>query len=172
MTYSDFAIGELKKRLLEKSMKPSTPKKCAGDMLEAYEVIVQLEKEISRLRKEKETMTLYEILDKTLCYQEVWIYENNAYDQNMPIFKGEVEDARGDTERTWNYLMCEVDHFECNTGILLVLVKTEHYNSRMEERYFHSEKWGNEKEKRPWRHSAEIAEELRDTLKKNQKKDV
>lgn len=69
-------------------------------------------------------------------------------------------------------LLCGVDHFECSTGILIILVKTEHYEKRMEDHYLFSEKWGEEKNKRPWRHSAEIAEELRDTLKNNQKKDV
>lgn len=111
-------------------------------------------------------MTLYEMLDKTLFNQIVWIYETNAYDQNMPIFKGVVEGARGDTERIWNYLMCEVDHYECNTGILLIKVKNEHYKSRMEEHYLFSEKWGVEKEKRPWRHSSEIDRELWDTARK------
>lgn len=43
MIYSDFAIEQLKQRLLEKSMKDSTPKKYAGDMFEAYEVIRQLQ---------------------------------------------------------------------------------------------------------------------------------
>ena len=53
MEYSEFAINRLKERLVEKSMRPSTPKKFAGDMLEAYEVIVQLEKTITKLGKDK-----------------------------------------------------------------------------------------------------------------------
>lgn len=34
-------------------------------------------------------MTLYEMLDVTFYYQPVWIYETNAYGQNMPLFKGD-----------------------------------------------------------------------------------
>lgn len=45
MKYSEFAIQQLKERLLELSMKDSTPKKYAGPMFEAYEVIRQLQKE-------------------------------------------------------------------------------------------------------------------------------
>lgn len=109
-------------------------------------------------------MTLYEMLDVTLYHQNVWIYETNVYDQNMLIYQGTVEGARGDTEKVWNYLMCKVNHYEYNTGILLIKVKTNHFNSRMEDHYFLSEKWGQEKEKRPWRHSAEIDRELREAM--------
>ena len=111
-------------------------------------------------------MTLYEMLDKTLYYQTVWIYEINAYDQNMPIFKGIVEEARRNTDRVWDYLMCEVDHYECNTGILLIKVKNVHFESKMDEHYMFSEKWGSEKESRPWRYSCEINRELCDVTKK------
>ena len=34
-------------------------------------------------------MVLYEMLDKAKYYQKVWIFKTNAYDQNMPIFKGD-----------------------------------------------------------------------------------
>ena len=51
MTYSDFAIEELKKRLLEKVMRSSTPKKYAGDMFEAAEVIAQLQAALTDMRK-------------------------------------------------------------------------------------------------------------------------
>lgn len=44
MKYSDFAIRHLKDRLLEKAQRKTTPLKIAGDMLEAAEVISQLEK--------------------------------------------------------------------------------------------------------------------------------
>lgn len=105
-------------------------------------------------------MLLYEMLDVTLYYQEVWIYENNVYDQNMPIFKGTVYEARGDVDIVWSYLMCEVELYQCNTGILLIKVKTDNYEKRMEELYSSSGKWGREKEERPWRHSIEIDKEL------------
>lgn len=53
MIYSDFAIEQLKSRLAEKAMKASTPKKFAGDMLEALEVINQLQAECVRLGEKK-----------------------------------------------------------------------------------------------------------------------
>ena len=105
-------------------------------------------------------MTLYEMLDNTLFYQEVWIYETNCYDQNMPLFKGTVQEARGDTEKVWDYLMCTVAHYECDTGILLIKVKNEHYQEKLESHYMFSDKWGVEENKRPWKHSSEISKEL------------
>lgn len=109
-------------------------------------------------------MILYEMLNLTIYNQEVWIYETNVYDQHMPVFKGTVEDARGDSDGggVWDYLMHEVDMYECNAGILIINVKANGYEDRMEEHYFNSDKWGKEKEKRPWRYSIEIAEELRE----------
>ena len=49
IVYSDFSIEQLKQRLFLKDMKNSTPKKYAGDMLEAAEVIQQLQAKIKRL---------------------------------------------------------------------------------------------------------------------------
>lgn len=108
-------------------------------------------------------MTLWDMLDKTMYYQKVWIFETNAYDQNMPLFKGTVQDARQDTDRVWDYLMCEVYHYECANGILDIRVRDEHYSERLEGHYVFSfsDRWGEEKEKRPWRHSAEIDAEKR-----------
>ena len=108
-------------------------------------------------------MTLYEMLDCTLYYQQVWIYDHNTYDQNMPLFKGGVDEARYDY-RVWDYLLCKVDHYECNTGILLIYVKDEYYEKRFEEgNYTHaSQRWGRDKDKRPWRYSAEVHDEMQD----------
>ena len=108
-------------------------------------------------------MTLYEMLDKTLYFQTVWIFEHNTYDQNMPLFKGSVSDARSDTENVWNYLMCEVDHYECINGILDIRVRDEYYEMRFEEGNYtlSSEHWGRERCKRPWLHSSEIESDKR-----------
>ena len=51
MKYNQYAIESLKDKLIELSMKSSTPKKYAANMFEAYEVIKQLQREI----KDKET---------------------------------------------------------------------------------------------------------------------
>lgn len=90
-------------------------------------------------------MTLYEMLDSTLYYQAVLIYVTNIYDQNMPIFQGDVQSARGDIENVWDYLMCKVDFYDCNTGILIIKVRDEYYEDRMESHYLHSEEWGDQK---------------------------
>ncbi|MBQ8382033.1 MAG: hypothetical protein IJX47_02380 [Clostridia bacterium] len=50
--YTDSAIERLKLRLVEKAMKDSMPKKYAGDMLEAAEVIVQLQKQYKALTQD------------------------------------------------------------------------------------------------------------------------
>ena len=49
MIYTDFSTEQLKQRLFLKAMNNSTPKKYAGDMLEAAEVIQQLQAKIKRL---------------------------------------------------------------------------------------------------------------------------
>lgn len=105
-------------------------------------------------------MTLYEMLDVTLYCQEVWIYENNIYDQNMPLFSGTVEDARLD-ERVWDYLMAKVNHYECDTGILVIKVQNEHYEELLEKHYLGSDKWGMKESERPWKYSAEIDKALK-----------
>ena len=49
MVYSEFSIEQRKQRLFLNAMKKSTPKTYAGDMLEAAEVIQQLQAKIKRL---------------------------------------------------------------------------------------------------------------------------
>ena len=106
-------------------------------------------------------MTLYEMLDRAMAYQEVWIFEYNAYDQNMPLFKGKVNDARIDPElRVWDFLMCEVEFFDCSHGILDIRVRDKNYDSRLEDHYHFADKWDRYyKSTRPWRFSIEISEE-------------
>lgn len=114
-------------------------------------------------------MTLWDMLDKTKYYQMVWIFETNAYDQNMPLFKGTVQDARQDTDRVWDYLMCEVETYDCDCGLLDIRVRDKYYNERLESHYtIASEHWGDRKEKRPWRHSCEIEMEKRGLKNGNQ----
>ena len=54
MVYSDFAIENLKERLLSKSMNDRCPKKYAADLYESYEVIRQLQKQIRELQEKAE----------------------------------------------------------------------------------------------------------------------
>ena len=63
------------------------------------------------------------MLDKAMAHQKVWIFENNAYDQNMPLFQGTVNNARIEPElRVWDFLMCEVEFYDCSHGILDIRV--------------------------------------------------
>lgn len=101
-------------------------------------------------------MTLWDMLDKTKYYQKVWIFETNAYDQNMPIFKGTVDEARRDADIVWDYLMAEVEIYDCEGGILDIRVRTQYYDDRFEDRYFYSDRWGKSIDERPWRWSEEI----------------
>lgn len=101
-------------------------------------------------------MTLWDMLDKTKYYQKVWIFETNAYGQNMPLFKGTVQDARQDTDLVWDYLMCEVESYDCEGGMLDIRVRTKYYNERLEGRYTNSDSWDAPMETRPWRWSVEI----------------
>lgn len=106
-------------------------------------------------------MTLYDMLDKTKYYQQVWIFETNAYDQNMPLFKGTVDEARRDADMVWDYLMDGVEIYDCEGGILDIRVRTKDYNDHFENRYSNSDRWGDAVESRPWRWSIEIDMEKR-----------
>lgn len=85
-------------------------------------------------------MTLWDMLDKTLHYGNVLIYSRNTYDQCMPIFKGKVNDARCD-ENIWDYLPNEIDQWICGNKWMLLYVKHEHFEDRLEEHYLYSDKW-------------------------------
>lgn len=105
--------------------------------------------------------TLYEMLDVTLYYQTVCVYEINAYDQNMPLFKGTIDEARTD-DNVWIFLMNEIDqYYICDPKALVIKVKSKHYNDRFEEHYSFSEKWGKDISQRPWRYSIEIDSEVK-----------
>lgn len=109
-------------------------------------------------------MKLYDMLNATLYYQKVWIFETDAYDKNMPIFKGTVDEARKD-DYVWDYLQNEVNHYECNTGILVIFAKSSCFKEGLENNYTASaDDWGKDAQKRPWRYSAEINRELKECI--------
>ena len=105
-------------------------------------------------------MTLYEFWNKTVYHQDVWIYLTNAYGQNMPLYSGSREEWRSgedDDDKLYWHLMDEIDHWEItDNGDVLVLLKDDTYEKRMEDEYFYSDRWGPKKEERPWRHFAEL----------------
>ena len=108
-------------------------------------------------------MTLYEMLDKSVYWQQVWIYSNNNYDQNMPVFKGLVCEARRDDDMTWDFLENKIVVYEFKCGILVIKVESEHPDKYVEDVYCNTGIWGKEKEKRPWRYSIEIDQELKES---------
>lgn len=99
-------------------------------------------------------MTLYEMLDKTHYDQRVWIFEVNAYDQHVTIYKGEIEGARTDTDSAWLYLLSEVESYYYASGILVIDIKKEEYNKKLDG-------WNDDRRKRGWSFSCEITEDLR-----------
>ena len=110
-------------------------------------------------------MTLYDMLDRTKYYREVWIFEQNAFDQNMPVFKGIVNDARADTDVVWDYLLCEVEQYDCMNGVIVIFIKDEHFNERLEKHYIFGDQWGEDRKDRPWLYSAEIEMDLSELKK-------
>lgn len=104
-------------------------------------------------------MTLYEMLDVTLCHGNVLIYSTNAYDQCMKLFQGTVSDARIDEAHVWDYLMQPVDGWICGNGWTLIYVKDKNYDDRLEKHYFNSAKWT--KEHHPYKNSCEVNAELK-----------
>ena len=114
-------------------------------------------------------MKLWDMLDKAMYYQKVWIFETNAYDQNMPLYKGNVQGAREEGNLVWDWLPCEVENYAYSDGILDIRVRDKHYEERLEGHYsIASEHWGDHMEKRPWRYSSEIEWEKRE-VKRGQK---
>ena len=98
-------------------------------------------------------MTLWEMLDKTLYYGNILIYSRNACDQCMPIFKGRVYEARSD-ENVWDYLPNEIDQWICGNKWMLVYVKYEYFEDRLEEHYLYSDKWT--RDNHPYKSSYEV----------------
>ena len=99
-------------------------------------------------------MTLYEMLDKCVYYQKVWIFVINCYDQNKPVYKGDVGDARCDAN-VWEYLMCKIDVYECKHEILVIKAMSKYF----EDEYPCS--GVKDRSKRPWLWSSEIELDLR-----------
>ena len=100
-------------------------------------------------------MTLYEMLDITLYYQPVQIFYTNAFDQNMPLFKGRVREARHD-EEMWDYLMHKVERYEIRNNVLIIFITDENYEYRLEDKEYKEcgARWT--RDNRPWKYSCEI----------------
>lgn len=106
-------------------------------------------------------MTLYEMLDVTFYYQKVRIYVCNAFDQNIPIFVGSVSEARRNESDVWDHLMGQIEQYFCKGSTLIIKVKDKYYEDEFEKHYLHSDKWGPERNQRPWLYSCEIDEDVK-----------
>lgn len=59
MEHTEFRIEQVKERLAELALKDSTPRKYAGLMLEAYEIIKQREKELEKATEKLERLNAF-----------------------------------------------------------------------------------------------------------------
>ena len=101
------------------------------------------------------------MLNKTKYDLPVWIYETNDYDQNIQLFKGTIQEAREEGDRVWEHLMCQVDIFDYEYGILDIRVVTE----RCKELFAPTPDKHIAKSQRTWRSSYEIDQEKKFSLK-------
>ena len=104
-------------------------------------------------------MILWDMLDKTLYYGNVLIYSRNVYDQCMPIFQGRVDNARCHYD-VWDYLTNEVEQWICGNKWMLIYVKNNYYEDKLEEHYLYSDKWT--KDNHPYKSSYEVEKLLND----------
>ena len=105
-------------------------------------------------------MTLYDILRITRYWQKFCCYVTNSYDQNVPIGFGtrrELLDEEQNDE-LFDYLMCNVDSITVTKDkALLVRVRDEHYNQRLEEQYECTGGWKvSDPKTRPFKFSNEM----------------
>lgn len=105
-------------------------------------------------------MTLYDILRVTRYWQRFCCYVTNAYDQNVPIGFGtrrELLDEEQNDE-LFDYLMCNVDSITVTKDkALLIRVRDEHFNQRLEEQYECTGGWKvSDPKTRPFKFSNEM----------------
>lgn len=105
-------------------------------------------------------MTLYDILRATRYWQRFCCYVTNSYDQNVPIGFGtrrELLDEEQNDE-LFDYLMCNVDSITVTKDkALLIRVRDEHYNQRLEEQYNCTGGWKvSDPKTRPFKFSNEM----------------
>lgn len=105
-------------------------------------------------------MTLWDMLSCTVYYQHVRIFIANAYGNNIRVFRGTVEEARAD-EDTFNCLPNKVEHYEYIGGELVIMVRDENYEKKVEELYSKEavSRWDRRDPKtRPWLYDYEISQ--------------
>lgn len=105
-------------------------------------------------------MTLYDVLRVTKYYQTFCCYVTNAYDQNVPIGFGTRRELLDEeiNDELFDYLMCDIDSIAVTKDkSLLIRVRDEHYNQRLEEQYECTGGWKvSDPATRPFKFSSEM----------------
>ena len=111
-------------------------------------------------------MILWDILKTTAYSTKICVFAMNAYDQNIPVFRGTVGDARCDGENEYccfDYMTAEVEIMCLQNNIIDIRVKANEYDKLVEDCYDRKyvESWKRyDKSTRPYLYSAEISREL------------
>ena len=105
-------------------------------------------------------MMLYDLLRITRYDQRFCCYVTNDFDQNIPIGFG-VRKELLDTDQNddfFDYLMCDIDMITvAKDGALVVRVRDEHFNQRLEEQYECTGGWKvSDPKTRPFKFSNEM----------------
>lgn len=111
-------------------------------------------------------MTLYDILHASQYDQVFSIYVTNVYGQNIPIARGTrpdmiSSDVEDNDEDLFEHLMNEVSYFSIKHGIMIIFLKDENYERRVEDQYSAEavKRWDRRDPKsRPWLHDIETEE--------------
>jgi hypothetical protein len=98
------------------------------------------------------------MLNDTLFYQKTRIYYCDCFGRYIPIFKGKVNNARGDVDEVWSHLKDDIDIYFCKNDTLIIFTKDEYYEVGLDKRYANSSQW-NEKN-RPYKKYSEIMGEI------------
>lgn len=108
-------------------------------------------------------MTLYDIFCHTQYDQLFYVYLTNVYDQNLPLLRGTrdswMREGFASAEDIWWHLCDEVDQIIVVDKALLIKVRDENYDKRLEAQYNEKyvARWSvRDKSSRPWLFSAEL----------------
>jgi hypothetical protein len=110
-------------------------------------------------------MTLYDLFMSTLYGQKFHVYDENSYDQHVHHGSGTRAELLDEQVcETGVDVLCNkvISVRSCRDGALLVVVKADHYNRRVEKLYSkdYVAEWNRyDKSTRPWLFSSEMLKE-------------
>lgn len=113
-------------------------------------------------------MTLYDILRDAKYTQQFSVYITNDYDQNILIGRGtrpEMLDEHQTGGCVFDHLMDNIDRWVIRGERMIVFVLSKRHKKPFEKYFLHSDEWGHEPNKRPWRYSIETEEYTDDYIK-------